>query len=177
MRQMRRGGHSRNRGFLHHFEYVPPQKCGSYMLMLPDNWSSIFDTRSAHISSSWQDIFSNHNLGGKMSPNLRPQARSQSSLPYSTADARGYHCHFSMEGSSIRSMGKCRNCARGLGVQTGEEDCRTGCTRRPSRTGQATSNLRDMDSRMLLNKDRDLEVNDIRALHDIISHRGAERRE
>lgn len=116
--------------------FAPFRVCSVFMLwrrkllIILDNWSSIIYSRSFHLNPSWQDHLPNHHVSGKMSPNIRSQARTQSCFPYSTTDARGYNCVPGMERPSFCSMGRGRNFARHLGIQAGQENCRAEDARR-----------------------------------------------
>src|ERR1700730_17951796 len=82
-----------------------------------------------------------------------------------------------MEGSSVRSMGVWRGCTRDMGLQAGKEDCRARPPHRPHLTDHADPHLRILDSMLLQNSNRGLEILNLRTLHDPLPDLCAEGRQ
>ena len=89
-----------------------------------DNWFSFPYESSLHISTAGEDLVPDHDLGGKMSSNLRHKAWLEFGIPHKTTDSRKYYGCAGMEGQSLCCMvwGIAGISARDVGVQEREEN-------------------------------------------------------
>lgn len=140
-----------------------------------DNRPSVLYSSSIHRHSARKDDLPNHNVGWKMSANLRSEAGSQPRLPDPSTNTRRYHGYIGMEGPRIRGLGRSRRGTRSLGVQARKEGSRVGNPLRPEATDQTDFDLRILDRRVLFDKNRGVEIYELRILHHFIFYCGAER--
>jgi len=89
-----------------------------------DNRPSLSYKSSFHINTAGKDFVPDHDLGRKVSANLRPQAWLELGLPHKATDPRKCYGCVGMEGQSLCCMVRriTRISTRTLGVQEREEN-------------------------------------------------------
>jgi len=90
-----------------------------------DCWPCVAYKCTIYSTPARQNDLPDHNLSRPLSPNVRPQARTQSRLHNSTANPRGDYCDSSMEQGRLCSLVKLqeRTRARRVGIPAREKDC------------------------------------------------------
>lgn len=91
---------------------------------MTDRWPCFAYKCSLHSAPTRQDDLPDHYLGRPLSPNVRPQARTQSRLHNSTPNPRGDYCNSSMEQGRLCSLVKLqeRRRVRRVGIPAREKD-------------------------------------------------------